>query len=85
MNETELEVTLERMLVLFRHLNSKDMFEAFYRKQLSKRLLLGTSSSDELERSMIVKLKSECGSNFTGKLEGMLKDIDLSRDLKDQV
>lgn len=34
---------------------------------------------------MIVKLKSECGSNFTGKLEGMLKDIDLSRDLKEQV
>jgi cullin-4 len=84
-NDTEVESTLEHMLTLFRHLNSKDMFETFYRKQLAKRLLLSTSASDELERSMIVKLKSECGSNFTSKLEGMLKDIDLSRDLKEHV
>lgn len=34
---------------------------------------------------MIAKLKAECGSNFTGKLEGMFKDIDLSRDLMAQV
>ena len=49
-DDTEVEQTLERMLTLFRHLNSKDMFEAFYRKQLAKRLLLSTSASDELER-----------------------------------
>merc|ERR1711871_728123 len=29
---------------------------------------------------MISKLKTECGSSFTNKLEGMFKDIDLSKD-----
>jgi cullin-4 len=79
------------------------VFEAFYKKMLAKRLLLGKSASFDLERyisnclylqsrvtcnlhrSMISKLKTECGSNFTAKLEGMFKDIDLSRDLMAQV
>ena len=30
---------------------------------------------------MITKLKTECGSQFTNKLEGMFKDVDLSREL----
>ena len=30
---------------------------------------------------MITKLKQECGAQFTNKLEGMFKDIDLSRDI----
>lgn len=29
---------------------------------------------------MISKLKTECGANFTNKLEGMFKDIDLSKE-----
>jgi len=30
---------------------------------------------------MISKLKAECGSSFTNKLEGMFKDMDLSKDI----
>ena len=30
---------------------------------------------------MISKLKNECGSQFTNKLEGMFKDIELSKDI----
>jgi len=30
---------------------------------------------------MISKLKAECGSGFTSKLEGMFKDVELSRDV----
>jgi cullin 4 len=30
---------------------------------------------------MISKLKAECGSQFTNKLEGMFKDIDLSKEI----
>ena len=29
---------------------------------------------------MLTKLKTECGSNFTAKLEGMFQDVELSRD-----
>ncbi len=39
------------------------------------------SASYDLERSMLSKLKAECGSAFTSKLEGMFKDIDLSKDV----
>jgi len=42
--------------------------------------LLGKSSSVDAEKAMISKLKSECGAMFTNKMEGMFKDIELSRD-----
>lgn len=57
------------------------MFEAFYKKDLSKRLLLDKSASVDAEKSMISKLKAECGSAFTAKLEGMFKDVELSKDV----
>ena len=62
-------------------MQGKDVFEAFYKKDLAKRLLLGKSSSTDAEKTMITKLKAECGSQFTNKLEGMFKDVDLSRDI----
>jgi cullin-4 len=62
-------------------LQGKDIFEAFYKKDLAKRLLLGRSASNDAEKAMITKLKAECGSQFTNKLEGMFKDIDLSNDV----
>eukprot|EP00899_Mesostigma_viride_P022837 jgi/Mesvir1/3738/Mv15014-RA.1 len=80
-SEEELEATLDAVLVLFRFIQGKDVFEAFYKKDLAKRLLLGKSASIDAEKSMISKLKTECGSQFTNKLEGMFKDIDLSRDI----
>ena len=62
-------------------MQGKDVFEAFYKKDLAKRLLLGRSASNDAEKAMITKLKAECGSQFTNKLEGMFKDIDLSHDV----
>ncbi|GMH32280.1 hypothetical protein BSKO_00114 [Bryopsis sp. KO-2023] len=79
--EEELEATLERVLTIFRFIHGKDVFEAFYKKDLAKRLLLGKSASIDAEKSMIGKLKAECGSQFTNKLEGMFKDMDLSKDI----
>jgi len=80
-SEEELEEVLDKTMTLFRYIDGKDMFEAFYKKDLSKRLLLDKSASVDAEKSMISKLKAECGSGFTSKLEGMFKDVDLSRDV----
>ncbi|GAB5032854.1 ubiquitin-protein cullin 4 [Nannochloropsis oceanica] len=80
-SEVEVEGLLDKAMVLFRFVGSKDVFEAFYKKDLAKRLLLGKSASADLEKSMIAKLKAECGATFTNKLEGMFKDMDLSREL----
>ena len=77
----ETERALDGALGLFRHVQGKDAFEAFYKKDLAKRLLLGKSASVDAEKSMISRLKAECGAQFTAKLEGMFKDVDLSRDL----
>ena len=71
---------VQTVLCMF-HLQGKDVFEAFYKKDLAKRLLLGRSASTDAEKNMITKLKTECGSQFTNKLEGMFKDVDLSREL----
>lgn len=56
-----LEVTLDKTLVLFRFIRGKDVFEAYYKKDLAKRLLAGKSSSVDLERSVLGKLRAECG------------------------
>ncbi|CAL5409311.1 unnamed protein product [Camellia sinensis] len=82
-SEEELEGTLDKVLVLFRFIQGKDVFEAFYKKDLAKRLLLGKSASIDSEKSMISKLKTECGSQFTNKLEGMFKDIELSKEINE--
>ena len=36
--------------------------------------------NDGAEKSMLERLRNECGANFTSNLEQMFKDIDLSRD-----
>lgn len=62
-------------------LQGKDVFEAFYKKDLAKRLLLGKSASIDAEKSMINKLKAECGHQFTSAMEGMFRDMEVSKDL----
>jgi len=62
-------------MVLFRFIQEKDVFEKYYKQHLAKRLLLGCSVSDDAEKGMISKLKTECGYQFTAKLEGMFTDM----------
>jgi cullin 3 len=49
-------------------------------RHLSRRLLGGKSNSEEAERAMISKLKTECGYHFTSKLEGMFTDMAMSKE-----
>jgi cullin 3 len=63
------------VMMLFRFIQEKDIFEKYYKQHLARRLLLGRSASDDAERSMISKLKTECGYQFTSKLEGMFQDM----------
>jgi cullin-4 len=78
--EGDLEADLDRALALFRHIQGKDVFEAFYKKDLAKRLLLGRSASVDAEKGVLARLKAECGAQFTSKLEGMFRDMELSRE-----
>ncbi|XP_062191598.1 cullin-3B-like [Phragmites australis] len=79
-NEEDLETVLDKVMTLFRYLQEKDLFEKYYKQHLAKRLLSGKATSDDSERSMLVKLKTECGYQFTSKLEGMFTDLKTSQD-----
>jgi cullin-4 len=72
---------LNSALVLFRYIQSKDAFEAYYKRFLAKRLLLDRSVSDEIETHVLEKLKLECGYEFTKNLETMFKDTQISNEL----
>ncbi|KAE9994625.1 hypothetical protein EG327_006768 [Venturia inaequalis] len=78
--DTEVNNQLDQVLDLFRFVNGKAVFEAFYKKDLARRLLMGRSASADAERSMLSRLKTECGSNFTQNLEQMFKDVELGRE-----
>ncbi|KAL6190048.1 hypothetical protein ACLB2K_036449 [Fragaria x ananassa] len=79
-SEEDVEVILDKVMMLFRYLQEKDVFEKYYKQHLAKRLLSGKTVSDDAERSLIVKLKTECGYQFTSKLEGMFTDMKTSQD-----
>ncbi|KAJ1680331.1 hypothetical protein EV182_000201 [Spiromyces aspiralis] len=83
-SDQSVNILLNRVLVLFRYIRGKDMFEAYYKQGLSRRLIHGTSASKDIELLVLSKLKNECGEGFTSRLEGMLKDIDISRDFAEK-
>ncbi|KAG2302196.1 hypothetical protein Bca52824_030847 [Brassica carinata] len=70
-SEEELESTLEKMC-------SKHSI-----KRILQRDFCWERASIDAEKSMISKLKTECGSQFTNKLEGMFKDIELSKEINE--
>ena len=74
------ETRLEPLLFLFQHLAAKDVFEAFYKKDLAKRLLNNKIHSMDIERQFVSLLKTECGAGYTSKMEGMFQDIEWSRE-----
>ncbi|KAG6429704.1 hypothetical protein SASPL_107757 [Salvia splendens] len=78
--DDDVELILDKVMILFRYLQEKDVFEKYYKQHLAKRLLSGKTVSDDAERSLIVKLKTECGYQFTSKLEGMFTDMKTSQD-----
>lgn len=84
LDEGQMEDVLEKIVSLFHFLSDKDVFSDVYRNLLAKRLLNQRSASPFAERSMIQKLKLKCGSFFTSKLEGMLTDLDLGKDVSKQ-
>lgn len=71
---------LEKAMFLFRQLQCKDEFEVLYKRDLAKRLLLNISHKSA-EKMMLAKMKIECGAGYTGKMEGMVKDIEKSGEL----
>lgn len=83
MEEEALERMIPEVMALFRFIHGKDVFAAFYKKGLARRLLFGKSTNQDVENSILSKLKEECGGNYTAKLEGMFRDITISTEMND--
>eukprot|EP00698_Gefionella_okellyi_P009448 TRINITY_DN23_c0_g1_i1.p1 TRINITY_DN23_c0_g1~~TRINITY_DN23_c0_g1_i1.p1 ORF type:complete len:736 (+),score=197.62 TRINITY_DN23_c0_g1_i1:50-2257(+) len=81
MSDEEMEKTFDKISKQFTYLSDKDLFHAFYRRGLSRRLLAGKTNEDG-ERSMIARFKEEYGAYFTAKLEGMINDMNTSSTIR---
>lgn len=73
---------------MFRYITDKDLFESYHKRYLTKRLISGylnstvdSSAKDDVEKRIIAKLRTECGYQFTTKLEGMFNDIKNSKQI----
>lgn len=77
----QVDSTLDNVVFLYGYITEKDVFERDYQIFLANRLLMGLCQSEHAEKSMIAKLKTQCGYSWTSKLEGMFKDIQLSKDM----
>lgn len=64
-DETELEDLLSQIMVVFKYIEDKDVFQKFYQRMLAKRLVNASSLSDDAETSMISKLKEACGFEYS--------------------
>jgi len=80
--DAEVDVVLDKAIILLRYLSDRDMFERYYQKHLARRLLHGKSEI-HTEKEMVRRMKSEMGNTFTSKFEGMFKDMEMSKDLSE--
>ncbi|KAN0060623.1 ubiquitin ligase (cullin) of SCF [Thecaphora frezii] len=81
--EASLEDALNEVMVVFKYIEDKDVFQKFYSKMLAKRLVNFASASDDAEANMISRLKEACGYEYTTKLQRMFTDMGLSKELND--
>jgi hypothetical protein len=56
--EVRIDQQLDQVLDLFRFVHGKAVFEAFYKRDLARRLLMERSASANAEKSMLTRLKS---------------------------
>lgn len=83
MTEAEVDDVLQKAITLLKYIQDKDMFERYYKKHLSRRLLMDKSASLEIEKQMVGRMKIELGNTFTSKMEGMFRDMTISDELTD--
>lgn len=61
--DVEMSKQLDNVLELFRFVHGKAVFEAFYKRDLARRLLLNRSASADAEKNMLTRLTSGLSSS----------------------
>ncbi|KAG8824973.1 hypothetical protein FRC19_000658 [Serendipita sp. 401] len=81
-SDGEFFVKMTRILTLYRFSPDKDAFRTFYKRALTKRLLLGRSASDDFEKQVLEVLSKSYDAAFSDMTQ-MFKDLVVSKDLLD--
>ncbi|KXX80810.1 Cullin-3-B [Madurella mycetomatis] len=81
-SDEDVEIVLQKAIVLLRYLADRDMFERYYQKHLARRLL-HSKSEIHIEKELVRRMRAEMGNHFTTRFEGMFKDMELSKDLSE--
>ncbi|KAK7047188.1 hypothetical protein VNI00_006854 [Paramarasmius palmivorus] len=79
-SDAEYEALLDSVLSLYRYSDDKDVFRTFYHRQLAKRLLLGRSASDAIEKDMLKKLRDNYDAEFD-QAQNMFTDLELAKEM----
>ena len=69
LDDKKIDEELFKIRKLFSYIKDKDVFELYYKKYLSKRLINKKLSSETIEIMLVNELKEECGDFFTKKIE----------------
>lgn len=77
-NENERIENLNKIIVIFRHIDNKQKFGKNYKNLLAKRLITDGSLSLDNESMMVAKLKVVGGPDLTRNLEQMINDMKVS-------
>lgn len=80
--DSDIESKLSDIMTVFKYVDDKDVFNKFYTRMLSRRLVHGTSASEDAEASMLSKLQEVCGTDYVAKLQSMFSDMRTSADLQ---
>lgn len=75
---------LHGAMTVFKYIEDRDYFLKFYAKFLARRLVTFASASDDAEGAVIAQLKDVCGFEYTSRLQRMLTEYGLSRELNDR-
>ncbi|KAK3990358.1 Cullin [Cladorrhinum sp. PSN332] len=78
-SDQDVEIVLQKAIILLRYLADRDLFERYYQKHLARRLL-HSKSDMHIEKELVRRMKTEMGNHFTSKFEGMFKDMEVSKD-----
>lgn len=71
-----------KQALIFKYLEDKDAFITLYSRMLARRLVQGTSVSEEAEKVMLCQLREVY--DHTGKLKQMLSDMNTVKELDDR-
>ncbi|KAH3731859.1 cullin A [Pelomyxa schiedti] len=80
-DDSEMDRTLNDVVSIFKYFPDKDVFMLVYSKLLSKRLINDMSANQDAESNMITKLKAAQGFEYCMKLQRMITDMTLSKDI----